>query len=562
MVVDKRAIFKPFILVVLIFLLVTVGFCQSSREFGLFYSIPYFEPQQINPIYGNYYLEGVQVNELMYSRLWTWKKDVSETSDLVDDISPRGFGKMIRTPSSGQSDFSWNIEIRPNLHWPDGTPLTAEDIKFSFEVYSSEITQHSLRPWLRLINRIEVKNLTTLRFYVDQNNLRIVQYILPLVQILPKHRIPTNYLPKNSDFASNPMGSGPFQYNPSLDPGENQYTFTRNDQYYKRSPLANISSVNLYVERVLSSVIGKIIKENRQEDWGTLDLLISVPTSPLNFQALFDNGENHLTFETYSSNSWYAIAFNCERPILANSDIRKAITLGMDIQKTIDDQYARVPIGGSDEAIAKRISGPFNPLWGIGDATLVPMLYDLSEAEAILNKNNYILRNNKRHFNGQPIRLKLIYNMGRVFQGSPEELVINDLINDFKRLKIEVQPIRLPAIEFERHLESGDYDLVFQYYELGYGSNIAPLFTEGNNMNISKFSDPILSAYLNNFNRASGVQRSVIGRDIHKLIYSKSPYIFLYRLDKIMAYRKELITEGEIVPKYFFTHIGNWYFRD
>ena len=67
---------------------------------------------------------------------------------------------------------------------------------------------------------------------------------------------------------------------------------------------------------------------------------------------------------------------------------------------------------------------------------------------------------------------------------------------------------------------------------------------------------------LKSFNRASGVRKGDIGRDIHKLIYEKSPYIFLYRLDKIMAYRKEIKTDGEIVPKYFFTHIGDWYFTD
>ena len=60
---------------------------QNSDEYSLFYSVSYFEPKTINPIYGSYYLEGVQANELMYSRLWTWKKDISETSDLVKGIT-------------------------------------------------------------------------------------------------------------------------------------------------------------------------------------------------------------------------------------------------------------------------------------------------------------------------------------------------------------------------------------------------------------------------------------------------------------------------------------------
>jgi len=562
MVSTKRNININFLLTLAIFVISTQVIGQSSRHYGLFYSIPYFEPKQINPIHGSYYLDGVQANELMYSRLWTWKKDVSETSDLVDNISPSGFGKMIRTPGTAQGDFSWKIEIRPNVKWPDGVPLSAKDVKFSFEVYNSDITQHSLRPWLKLIKNIEIINETTIQFYVDQKNLKIVQYILPLVQILPEHMIDSNYLAKNSIFAERPMGSGPFQYNPDSDIGENKYSFTRNDNYYKWGPLSNISSVNIYEERILSSVIGKIAVEDRKENWETLDLLISVPNSPQNYDNLYEQAQDHLTFESYSSNSWFAIALNCEKPFLANQEIRQALTMGVNIQNAISDHYAKVPKGGSDVLIANRISGPFNPLWGMGDATIAPRSYDPKEADNILKKNGSIIKNNHRQFKGSVIKLRMIYNMGRVFQGSPEELVINQLINDLKRLKIEITPVRLAASDFDKALAKGEYDLAFQYYELGYGSNIAPLFTEGDVMNIANYSDPILTAYLKSFNRASGVQRGEIGRDIHKLIYEKSPYIFLYRLDKIMAYRNELQTEGKIVPKYFFTHIGDWYFRD
>ena len=559
---DKGKFYINFLLTLTIFSISTQGICQSSKKYELFYSIPYFEPRQINPIHGSYYLEGVQANELMYSRLWTWNKDISEASDLVENISPSSFGAMIRTSGSTEGDFNWEIEIRPGARWPDGKPLSAEDVKFSFDVYNSDITQHSLRPWLKLIKNIKVINSTTLQFYVDQKNLRIVQYILPLVQILPKHKLHSNHLAKNSEFARNPMGSGPFQYDPNSHAGDNQYSFSRNDYYYKWGPFSNISSVNIYVERILSSVITKIAVENRQEDWETLDLLISVPNSPQNYDNLYESANEHLTFESYSSNSWYAIAINCEKQYLANEEVRQALTMGVNIQSAISDHYAKYSNAGSEEQIAKRISGPFNPLWGMGDATISPRQYEPQEADKMLSKNGCIIKNNRRQFEGTALNLKLIYNMGRVFQGSPEELVINQLIKDLKRLKIEVKPVRLPAIDFDKALAKGDYDLAFQYYELGYGSNIAPLFTDGDGMNISNFSDPVLTAYLKSFNRASGVRKGDIGRDIHKLIYEKSPYIFLYRLDKIMAYRKEIKTDGEIVPKYFFTHIGDWYFTD
>jgi len=105
--------------------------------------------------------------------------------------------------------------------------------------------------------------------------------------------------------------------------------------------------------------------------------------------------------------------------------------------------------------------------------------------------------------------------------------------------------------------------LAFQYYEIGYGGNIAQLFTEGDLLNISRFSDPILTNFMNKFNRSRGNIKREHGKRIHQIIYEEAPYIFLYRLDKIMAYRdEELETNNQIVPKYFFTHIGEWYFKN
>ena len=134
-------------------------------------------------------------------------------------------------------------------------------------------------------------------------------------------------------------------------------------------------------------------------------------------------------------------------------------------------------------------------------------------------------------------------------------------MSDLRRIQIEIEVISCPAREFERKLINSDYDMAFQYYELGYGGNIAPLFTEGDMQNISRFSDLVLSDYLGKYNRSSGVQRKEYGKKIHQIVYKEAPYIFLYRLDKIMAYRNELETSNQIVPRYYFTHIGDWYFK-
>ena len=534
----------------------------------LFYSVPYFETHTINPIYGSYYIEGVQANELMYSRLWTWKKDISETSDLVEGISnEKSLGTMLVPPMGEIRMWSYKIKMREGLKWPDGKPLTAEDVKYSFEVYKSDRTGSALKELLTIFKNIKVLDHRTIQFFIGAKDRNKAKYVLPLVQILPKHKILTNYLLKNSEFAIEPMGSGPFQFvsqekRKFSDKGDDKIVFNRNEHYYRWGNNSNIGSVKINVERVVSTVITKLINPNRSEDWKTLDLVLNVPNSQSNFKNLKSKGD-HLSFEPYSSNSWYAIALNCEKPFFQNRNIRKALTHALDIEKLITKCYTTTEKGGVNELIAHRISGPFNPLWGFGDGSLQPIVQNLDSAMFFLDGENVTVEDKIRKYNEEAIKLKLIYNSGRILQGSPEELIIEGIVRDLKKIGININTVSLGARAFENKLVSGDYDMAFQYYEIGYGGNIAPLFTRGDKLNISRFSDPMLTSYLDKFNSTKGNQKANYGKKIHQLIYKEAPYIFLYRLDKILAYRKEDIeTHNNIVPKYFFTHIAEWYFKD
>jgi len=538
---------------------------QEEENYSLFINVPYFEMWTMNPIYGNYYLEGVQSNELIYSRLWTWKKDISETSDLVDGITPQSFKTMLIPPKGDGSLWSWKIKIRQQLKWPDGEPLTAEDIKFTFDVYTADKTESNLKELLSIFKKIEVIDNETIKFFVEKEKKLSAKYIIPLVQILPKHKVVTNYLTKNSRFSKEPMGSGPYQFVPQEqrsphEKGESKIIYEKNDHYYRWGKNSNISAVKVKIESVVADVINDLVQEPRSEDWSTLDLVLNVPNSQDNFKDLTSKGE-HLTFKPYNSNSWYGIALNCEKPFLKNRDIRMALTYAVKIEQTINDRYTTVEKGGTSELVAHRISGPFNPLWGVGDNSLQPIKYDRAKAKLLLTNNGVREKNGVRYFDGNPVELKLIYNSGRVIKGSSEENVITDLSKNLKSIGIKVKTVAVDATSFRDKLARGDYDMVFQYYELGSGSNIAALFSPGNIHNISHYSQPALTSYMDRFNRSSGVQKHQYGKNIHQIIYKDAPYIFLYRLDKIMAYRMELETNNQIVPKYVFTHIGEWYFN-
>ena len=539
---------------------------QNSDEYSLFYSVSYFEPKTINPIYGSYYLEGVQANELMYSRLWTWKKDISETSDLVEGITQQSLKTMLVPPRGGSSLWSRKVKIRPDLKWPDGEPLTAGDIKFSFDVYRADKSGSVLKELLQIFREIRVIDNHTIEFFVAEQDKRSAKLVLPLVQILPEHKVVTNYLLRKSSYSHAPMGSGPFQFVPQekrepADRGNSKIVYEKNNHYHRWGKNSNINYVKATIERVLVDIIRTLVTEDREENWSTIDLLPNIPNSRSAYESIRDQG-THLVLESYNSNSWYGIALNCERPLLNNRNIRMALTYAVDIERPMNDYYATVPKGGKKKLIAQRISGPFNILWGAGDHSLKPIEHNQDTAKVLLDNSGVFEKGGNRDFEGEPVQLKLIYNSGKVDPGSPEEYVIKSLIGNLKTIGIKVVPENFPAKAFEDKLASGDYDMAFQKYEVGFGSNIAPLFTEGDKQNISRFTDPMLTNYLENFNSTKGKQKRQYGKQIHKIVYKETPYIFLYRLDKIMAYRKELETKDNIVPKYFFTHIGEWYFKD
>ena len=221
--------------------------------------------------------------------------------------------------------------------------------------------------------------------------------------------------------------------------------------------------------------------------------------------------------------------------------------------------------------MAKRINGPFNPLWGLGDSNLEVFPYDEDKAAELLDKAGLVYQNPKekdyRSFyksssgKREKVSFRLLYNKGKFQVGSPETSIIRFFIRSMETLGIKIIDEAVDAKQYGKIIQdSNKYDLVFVYNEFGWGSNISPLFTQGNKKNISRFYDAYLTGYLNQFNSTTKPKERIKYADeIHNYIYENAPYIWMYRIDKIMAYRKELKVK-QVVPRYFFTHIADWYF--
>ncbi len=544
---------------------------QVRQDHSLFYNVSYLEPNTLDPIHGTYYLEGVQAIEMIYSRLWNWNKDLAMVPDLCEIVPDQdGVIQMLKREVGNLN--KWQVKLKKDLKWPDGRQITAEDVKFSFDLYKTPECDFWGRKALERIRQIKIVDDQTVEFVCNPNHTMQVRGILPLIQILPKHKLIGQVLVRGSDFSRNPMGSGPFQPVSQRDRAitdriSGTVILKRNNLYHDWSTASNINYVKINQERILASVIDKLVNPNRKEDWSTIDIVLDIPKSPTLYNNINSRGRQHLDFLIYNSNSWYGIAFNTIKPVLKNRDVRIALTLAVPVDQLIKDYYAQVPIAGQSRSAATRVTGPYNPLWGLGDDTLSVRAYNLQVAMQMLDHQGIYLnsKGDKRLYNDEPVTLKMIYHGGRVPRGSPESQVIGQIVEYFrKELKIELNAVDLDGKTFADVLTNRkeDYDMVFISYELGWGSNLETLFTKDSESNITNYTSPTLSDYLIGFsNTTSSKTRIEYSKLIHKHLYDNAPYIFLYRVEKIVALRKSLQTRYNFVPRYFFTHISDWFFE-
>ena len=119
-----------------------------------------------------------------------------------------GYG-LIAESIEWPRDRSWVIfHLRPQARWHDGTPITAEDVAWSFETLVSQ-GNPQYRFYYSAVASAEALDAARVRFTFSKSNNRELPLIVGQLPILPKHYWATR------DFGATtlepPLGSGPYQ---------------------------------------------------------------------------------------------------------------------------------------------------------------------------------------------------------------------------------------------------------------------------------------------------------------------------------------------------------------
>jgi len=123
--------------------------------------------------------------------------------------------------------------LRPDVRWHDGTPLTARDVRFSFEYYR----RHPFR-WIdtSVVSGVEVRDRRTVVIRLARRYAPFIENVAGTVPIIPEHVWQGIEHPEQEQTLASAVGSGPYRL-AEYRPESGQYRLVAFDDYFRGRPL-------------------------------------------------------------------------------------------------------------------------------------------------------------------------------------------------------------------------------------------------------------------------------------------------------------------------------------
>jgi ABC-type transport system substrate-binding protein len=347
-----------------------------------------YEPSSLNPIS---YKEAGAVEIL--------EKWVFETL-LADDVVTGELTPLLAKSyeiSPDGKQFTFTLDERAK--WFDGKPVTAEDVKFSFDVFSMEGANSPFRKAkMDDFSAVEIPSPGVIKFTAKERVFSNLEFLSSTL-ILPKHLYYSKdpkKLEKN-EYTKAPKGSGPYM----LDKWEkgSQSVLVRNPNYWGMALPQNKYAYNF--DKIVIKYIRdpQIAFESLKK--GDLDYMpVRIGNTSLWEQTKkaepFVKGQIRAIAASSKVQQGYGfIGFNLQNELFADKRVRKALAMAVD----------------RDELIQKTLAGlaviPHGPLYSVAnaDGKFKPVQFDAKAASAELaalgwkdKDGDYILEKGDKKF--------------------------------------------------------------------------------------------------------------------------------------------------------------------
>lgn len=285
---------------------------------------------------------------------------------------------------TSEDGLTWTVEIRDDVKFTDGEPLTAEDVAFTYNTVKESSSVNDFT----MLDYAEAASDTTVLFHMTRP-FSIWPYTMAIVGIVPEHAY------NSADYGSNPIGSGRYILK-QWDRGQ-QVILEANPDYYGEEPKMKQVTI-LFMEEDAAFLAAQA---------GEADLVYtsatysdqSIDGYSLASYASVDNRGFNLPAAEETTDEEGRTAGN---DLTSDVRVRRAINIGIDRQEMIDNV----------------LNGYGTPAYSICDG--LPWYNEASEVEydpegaaALLDEAGWIMNGDGvREKDGTKAELNLLYAAG------------------------------------------------------------------------------------------------------------------------------------------------------
>lgn len=416
----------------------------QTRSLGKYY-------QTTKPLPGGIYSEGIvgsftnanpifatsevdtSVSRLLFSSLLTYNSDNQLTGDLAKSVTSDPTGKI------------YTVVLNKNVTWQDGTPLTVDDVVFTYQtIQNPDVKSPFFSSWQGI--KVEASDSNTITFTLP-NTLASFMHSLT-TGVLPKHLLATTQPSSLRSALFNtiqPVGSGPFKWHSvevkgsSADDREQRVSLTPYEGYYKGEPKLGEFVIRTFLNET------QMIKSFNN---GELTAMAGV-------QDLSDDLKKDLSINQYNIPVTGAVMafFNNTNPILSDVQVRRAL-----ISATNQGEVLEIL---SYPSIA--VKSPFlHGMLGY-DSGVVQRPYNLSEANSILDAAGWARSSNGiRMKDGKKLSISL-----NTLNNIEYASVASHLKEQWSKAGVEVNVSSLEQADLQNAIMSRSYGILLYGISLG-----------------------------------------------------------------------------------------------
>jgi peptide/nickel transport system substrate-binding protein len=421
--------------------LTILGACSSDRTGGdgggtVIVGLP-ADPSTLFPLLV-FDEAGRAVTDVLFDKLAAISPRLSAVGDA--GFSPR----LAKSWDWSADSLTIAFHLDPAARFHDGTPVTAGDVRYSFQVAKDTLSGSPLTQLITNIDSVTVVDSLTAKFWYAKRS--PTQFFDAVYQITP---VPEHVYGKvavadlrTSDVTRTPVGTGRFRFM-KWEPGVSLEIVADTANYRGRAKLDRV----IFMQSPSPTTAAASLLAGQMDFYSAfpidqVDQLDS--SSVVHAVPYLQNGYAFLGMNLYDGKNT-----SRPHPILGDIAVRRAISMALDRQSMLTNVF---------KTTGRIAYGPFPTGAELGDTTLAPPAYDTTAAKAALDAAGWrVGPGGVRTKNGRPLALEIGVPTSSLIRLRYAELIQEQL----NRVGFKAEVNRVPPPQFAAILQqSFDYDML------------------------------------------------------------------------------------------------------